>query len=81
MIDGSSNLPPGLVFTNPETGIYQIFGLPKDGNLIAFTSGADSDNVATATEDGDKWEIEIRDNSQNAENSAFSCLFIPKETR
>ncbi len=81
VIGGSSNLPAGIVFTNPEAGSYHIFGLPKDGNLIAFTSGADSDNVATVAEVGGDWVVRSRDNSQNLENSAFSFLFIPKESR
>ena len=81
VIDGSSNLPAGITFTNPGAGIYNIFGLPKDGNLIAFTSGADSDNVATTAEKGGEWVVQSRDNSQDPENSAFSFLFIPKESR
>lgn len=80
-VASSSNLPPDITITRPATGVYQISGLPVDGNLIAFTSGADSDNLACSTQRGLNWIVESRDNSQTLENSAFSFLFIPKESR
>jgi hypothetical protein len=81
VLEGSSNLPPGVTITNPVTGIYQISGLPVSGNLLTIAGGDDSDHVTSVGIEGSSWIVTSRDNSQTHENGAFGFVFIPSTAR
>jgi hypothetical protein len=81
VLDGSSNLPPGVTIANPATGVYRISGLPTSGNLLPVGGGDGNDNVITVAQDGADWVLRSRDNSQNLENSAFGFVYVPATSR
>lgn len=81
VLEDSSNLPPGVVITNPEAGIYQISGLPVSGNLLTIAGGDDSDNVTSVGISGSNWIVTVRDNVQTLENAPFGFVYIPSTAR
>lgn len=81
VLEGSSNLPPGVVITNPEPGLYQISGLPVSGNLLTVAGGDDSDNVTSVGVGGPNWIVTVRDNVQTLENAPFGFVYIPATAR
>lgn len=81
VIEGSSSLPPSVSITPSGTGIYQILGLPNSGNLIVITTGQGSDNIAAASQSGNAWIVQVRDNSQNLESAPLALLYIPETAR
>lgn len=78
---GSAGLPAGVRFYHLVTGDYAIDGLPTDGNLLAVSRGADSDNVASVKLVGDRWFVTSIDNNGTREDDAFSFLYVPRDAR
>lgn len=77
------NLPPGVVVSRIDTGLYEISGLVTTGNLIAFPNGnggSDGDNVLSVSNSGGQWLVDVRDNSGDAQSGSFSFLYIPSGT-
>lgn len=81
VLNGSSNLPPGVTITNPGAGLYQISGLPVSGNLLTIAGGDDSDDVTSVGISGSNWIVSVRDNSQALENGPFGFVYIPSTAR
>ena len=81
VLNGSSNLPPGVTLTNPGAGVYQISGLPVSGNLLTIAGGDGSDNVTSVAISGSNWIVSVRDNAQTLENGPFGFVYIPSTAR
>jgi hypothetical protein len=81
VLNGSSNLPPGVTITNTATGLYQISGLPVSGNLLTIAGGDGSDEVTSVAVSGANWIVSVRDNSQALVDSPFGFVYIPSTAR
>lgn len=77
VIGGSSSLPAGAKITRTGTGVYEVYGLPVTGNLIAVSIGNNADNCATTGLGGDNWIVTTRDNNGTSEDSDFAILYVP----
>ncbi len=77
ILGGSSSLPSGVTINHPAAGVYQLTGLPTSGNLLALTTGRDTNQYTAIAQSGDNWIVSLRGNNQNLADGNFAILYIP----